>query len=240
MDETFWHPDVIEALTPLFQLIESLLEPINGKQLLVHPGRPEELPFRLAARVGNGHVTALAPGKGRDRDLRRRAERERLTSRLTFKHLSAWTSGRMPLKDGTMDAYIRLDSVFFLSECGYGDWPPTDDVDVLRPGGVFVDLITRRLRNISKDAELAFSSLDISIEDWDTPEEVRSFLEDAGLVEVSVQDVTGLFKPAWEACRRHARFEEDVASLAYVLDNPATRLGTGFMYILRSGRRPRT
>jgi hypothetical protein len=89
--------------------------------------------------------------------------------------------------------------------------------------------------SVPQQVEAAFSSLGTEPSFEPDMEGYLDSLRSAGITDPAVADITDLFIPVWRMCREHPRFEEDVQSFVWLLDDPSTRLGVSIAYILIKG-----
>ena len=234
VDRRFLTSEVLAALEPVFARIESEFQPLNGKTIAICPAAPEDLVFRLAARVGNGNVIGIAPERSRRKELEARLKKDRLEDRLTFKHRGVFLD-TFPLRASTVDGFLYGLEAFWTDEADYAIWSPTDNCKALRPGGVYLELAINQKKPVPEQVLLAFDSLDVNPSFEPEIDPYLDSLRSAGLRDISMTDITDLFIPAWRLCRDHPRFEEDVQNFIWLLDDPSTRLGVAMDYVLIKG-----
>jgi len=234
MDKRFLTPEVIHALDPFFERIETELQPINGKRIVIWPAAIEGLAFRLAAKIGNGHVTAIAPDSDRKKGLKERIKAEGLMDRLEIVHTRRWPMQHIPHRMDQSDAFLDTSELFSTNEM----WLSMDVselmVSAIRPGGYYLYFIGVTQKPVMKDVEMAFGSLGFDLHQ-DGTKEVLEGLRSEGFTDVAAIDITDLLIPAWTLCRGHPRFEEDVQNFIWLLHDPETRLGLSCSFFIVKG-----
>ena len=227
-------PEVIAALEPLFARIEAELQPLNGRTIAICPAAPEDLVLRIAAKVGNGHVIGIAPERSRRKELEARVKKDRLEDRLTLEHRGVFLD-TFPLKASTVDGFLYGLEVFWTDEADHAIWQPSDICKALRPSGIYLELAILQKKPVPEQVEMAFDSLDVNPSFEPEINPYLDTLRSAGLANISMADITDLLIPAYRLCRDHPRFEEDVQSFVWLLDDPSTRLGVSCAYVLIKG-----
>ncbi len=75
---------------------------------------------------------------------------------------------------------------------------------------------------------------------WDaTLEDFRSWMVEAGLINIEVHDLTSTVKMVWEDRSEFDLAISHQAGYAYLLDNPQAGLGKSIFYIYASGEKPK-
>ena len=234
VDKRFLTPEVLAALEPLFARIESEFQPLNGKTIAICPAAPEDLVFRLAARVGNGNVIGIAPERSRRKELEARVKKDRLEDRLTFKHRGVFLTD-FPMKASTLDGFFYGTEVLWTDEAENALWGPEEICKSLRSDGIYLELAKIQKGPLQEQVEMAFTSLGVDPSFDPDIEGYLDSLRSVGMTDVTVTEITDLFIPAWRLCRDHPRFEEDVQNFVWLLDDPSTRLGVSNGYVLIKG-----
>ncbi len=106
---------------------------------------------------------------------------------------------------------------------------------VLRPGGVMTitDVIVPTGPPPVVRADLFAAGLDYLC--VATPEDFRGWMEDAGLVDVEVLDVTDVVRPVWE---RRLSDPSVASAVRHLLGSGSWSLGHGLQYIRVRGTKP--
>ncbi len=229
----YWSASEIKELTPILDQILSDLEPLDEKNLLVLCSAAGEIPFWLAERMDHGHIL----GVELNQQLLEVAQRSTIARQMS--HLVAFRGTekmRLPLPDGTFDGLV---SEFILfptptpTEIGQPEM-----ARVLKPGGkiLITDVIITKPISLEMRSELGRIGLDYLCEG--TADDFRGWMQEAGLVDIEVEDLTPIVKPVWEHRRKHDHAVEHRSGYRFLLEDSPAKLGEGLFYIYVRGTKP--
>ena len=228
-----WSQSEIERLAPILEEIQADLEPLNGKDILVLCSAAGEIPFWLAERMTQGHILGVELNDDL-LEVARLSAKERDVGHLV--EFQKADKIRLPLPDNTFDGLI---SEFII----YPTPMPTEIGQpemgrVLKPGGrmVITDVIVTQ--PISQEAlnELKAIGLDYLCEG--TAEDFRRWMQEAGLTDIVVKDLTPRVKAVWEERRAQDPMLEHRSGYSRLLEDPSVRLGDRIFYIYVRGTKP--
>jgi ubiquinone/menaquinone biosynthesis C-methylase UbiE len=228
-----WCRNEIERLSPILEQISSDLAPVDGKHILVLCSATGEVAFWLGEMMEQGKVAGLELDPESLEVSRRAAHEMGLEGVVEFfpgekKHI--------PLPDASIDALV---SEFIV----YPTSTPTEISQVemarvLQPGGkiILTDVIvTQPLDQPVRDA-LQSIGLDYWCEA--TQADFRSWMADAGLVNLQLLDLTPTLRHVWEYRRSSDRVSAHQAGYACLLDDPDIGLGRAIFYIYLNAEKP--
>lgn len=230
-----WGLNEIERLSPILEQISSDLTPVDGKQVLVLCSATGEVAFWLGEMMEQGKVTGLELDPELLEIARRTTHEMGLEGVVEF--LPA-EKQRIPLPDASMDALVSEFIVYPTStptEIGQ-----VEMARVLRPGGkiILTDvIITRRVVQPVREA-LQSIGLDYLCEA--TQADFRSWMAEAGLVNLQLLDLTPTLRNVWEYRRSSDRVSAHQAGYTTLLDDPHVGLGRAIFYLYLSGEKPKT
>jgi ubiquinone/menaquinone biosynthesis C-methylase UbiE len=145
---------------------------------------------------------------------------------------------RIPLPDASIHALV---SEFIV----YPTSTPTEISQVemarvLRPGGkiVLTDVIVTR--HLGQDVREALQSIGLDYLCEATQADFRSWMAEAGLVNLQLLDLTPTLRNVWEYRRSSDRVSAHRAGYATLLDDPHVGLGRAIFYLYLSGEKPKT
>ncbi len=228
-----WSRSEIDRLNPILEQISVDLAPVEGKKILVLCSAAGEVAFRLAEMMETGKVTGLE----RDDELlelARRAVREMgLGSSVEF--LPAQPD-HIPLEDESYDALVSEFVVYpspLPTQVGQSEM-----ARVLTPGGkmILTDVITTNPLAPEVREELEIIGLDYLCDA--TQEDFRHWMEEAGLVNIQVLDLTPTLREVWEARQETDTSMAHQVGYAYLLDDQELGLGKTIYYIYAIGVKP--
>lgn len=230
-----WSPSEIKELSPILDQIRSDLEPLNGKNILVLCSAAGEVPFWLAKRMSCGYIL----GVELDRELLETAQHSLKEKQLS--HLIEFRAGdktRLPTDDNRFDALIS-EYVIFPTPAPTEIGQP-EMARVLKPGGkmLITDVITTKPLALDIRAELDRIGLDYLCEG--TADDFRSWMEDAGLIDIEIKDLTPVVKRVWEHRRKQDPAQDHRKGYSLLFEDSLTRLGDGLYYIFARGTKPWT
>ena len=110
---------------------------------------------------------------------------------------------------------------------------------VLHPGGrlILTDVIVTQPLPAEVKEELEIIGLDYLCEA--TMDEFRAWMDDAGLINVDVQDMTPTLQAVWEDRQEADRVASHRLGYSYLLDHPQYGLGKSIFYIYARGEKPK-
>ena len=229
-----WSRNEINRLLPILEQISSDLAPVDGKNILVLCSGTGEVAFWLGEMMEQGHVTGLELDKDALENARRSAHEMGLGQIVEF--LPA-EKQHIPMPDSIFDALV---SEFIV----YPTTTPTEIgqpemARVLTPGGkmILTDVFVTNSLPQQVRQELATIGLDYLSEG--TPNSFRSWMVDAGLINVEVHDLTPTVQIVWED-----RYAADLAAThqagySYLLDDQQIGLGKTIFYTYAHGEKPK-
>jgi SAM-dependent methyltransferase len=229
-----WNRNEIDRLSPILEQLSADLAPVDGKRILVLCSAAGDVAIRLAEMMETGKVTGLELDP-EALELSRRAAREMGLGE-TVEFLPA-EMDRIPLEDTIFDAIVSEFIVYPTSSPTQIGQPEMSRV--LAPGGkmILTDVIVTEPLSPKAREELALIGLDYLCEG--TQQDFRTWMSEAGLVNVEVIDMNSILRPVWES-----RSETDRALLhgpgyRYLLEDSRTRLGKGIYYIYVKAEKPK-
>ena len=230
-----WNRSEIDRLSSILEQMSADLAPVDGKRILVLCSAAGDVVFRLAEMMEIGKVTGLEFDPDSLELARRAAHEIGLEGMVEF--LPAEQKS-IPMPDASFDALV---SEFIV----YPTTSPTEIGQaemgrVLAPGGkmILTDVIVTKRLPAQIRQELALIGLDYLCEA--TREDFRSWMTDAGLVNVETLDLTPTVRNVWENRRSIDLTAAHQPGYSYLLDNPAFGLGKAIFYIYVHGEKPKT
>lgn len=228
-----WNRSEIDRLSPLLERISTDLAPVDGKRILVLGSAAGEMAFRLAEMMETGKVTCLEMDPQLLELARRAAHEMGLEGMVEFFPAE---KERIPLEDDSFDALVSEFIVYPTSapsEIGQQEMRR-----VLAPGGklIMTDVIvTRPIAQVVRD-ELEAIGLDYLREA--RKEDFLSWMADAGMTKVAIDDLSSILRAVWEARRENDPTPNHWKGYETLLDDPSTSLGNAIRYIYIRGEKP--
>ncbi len=204
-----WNPKEQEILAPVLERIGETIDPLEGKRVLVLCSAVGDVAFWLAKRMKTGRVVGLELSE----EQLKIARAGNLAPRVAF--LPAERT-RVPFPDASFDALVSEFIVFPSPE-------PTDAI----AQGAFPDEVKRALAEVGLTYGCEAS-----------PDDFRGWMEEAGFLEIAVEDLTPLVRRAWAWRRAHDPEAAAKPGYRYLLEDERFALGRGLFYILVHGRKP--
>jgi ubiquinone/menaquinone biosynthesis C-methylase UbiE len=228
-----WSQSEIEKLSPILERVHVDLEPLNGKSILVLCSAAGEIPFLLAERMTRGHILGIELNDDLLEAARLSAREKHVGSLVEFRKAE---KTHLPLPDNTYDALISEFIVFptpMPTEIGQPEM-----ARVLKPGGrmVITDVIIPQPLSPEVRKELNTIGLDYLCEG--TADDFRHWMQEAGLTDIVVEDLTPTVKAVWEQRRDQDHVPEHRIGYSLLLDDSSVRLGEGILYIYVRGTKP--
>lgn len=228
-----WNRSEIDSLSPILEQLAIDLVPVDGKRILVLCSAAGEVVFRLAEMMETGHVTGLELDQESLEIARRAAHEMGLESMVEF--LPA-EKDHLPMLDSSFDAMVSEFIVYPTSS-------PTEIgqiemARVLVPGGkmVLTDVIVTKPLPPQVRQELTSIGLDYLCEA--TQDDFRSWMADAGLVNVNVLDLTSTVRQVWESRRENDLSASHQRGYSYLLDGGNFSLSNALFYNYVRGEKP--
>ncbi len=228
-----WNRSEIDRLSPILEQLSADLAPVEGKRILVLCSAAGEVAFRLAEMMETGKVTGLELDQESLEIARRAAHEMGLEGLVEF--ITA-EKDHLSLDDSSYDALVSELIVYPSSlptEIGQ-----TEMARVLTPGGkmVLTDVIVTRPVPSQVRQELTLIGLDYLCES--TPDDFRSGMADAGLVNIQVSDLTSTVRQVWESRRETDQSISHQRGYSYLLDDGNFSLGEAIFYMYVRGEKP--
>lgn len=228
-----WSRNEIDRLLPILEQISFDLAPLEGKKILVLCSAEGEVAFWLGEMMELGHVTGLELDRAA-LDIAKRATHEMgLEGMVEFIPAE---KDHIPLPDESFDGLV---SEFIV----YPTTTPTEIgqpemARVLVPGGkmILTDVIVTKPLPGDVRQELTDIGLDYLCEG--TPNDFRTWMTDAGLINVKVTDLTSTVRKVWEVRRTTDRAAARKPGYSYLLDDDKYCLGEAIFYIMVRGEKP--
>ena len=224
-----WTAEERRALQPIVDAIVDDLEPVAGKRILVLCSATGEVAFRIGERVGDGEVVGLELADDMfEASVEALADRPEVTVRFEGALMD-----RIPFPDGSFDGVVSEFVVYPTSQAT--DFGQPEMARVLRPGGAMTitDVIVPAEPPPEVRAELSAAGLDYLC--VATPDDFRRWLEEAGLTDVEVLDLTDVVRLVWE---RRLSDPSVVQAASHLLGSGPWSLGHGLRYIRVRGTKP--
>ncbi|MFZ3070279.1 MAG: methyltransferase domain-containing protein [Anaerolineaceae bacterium] len=228
-----WTQNEIELLSSILEQIKTDLEPVEEKNILVLCSAGGEIALWLAKKLKQGKVTGV------ELDQKLLEQARQLAKEQSLEDVSEFIQAEktyLPLSDSTFDALLSEFIVFptpVPTEIGQPEM-----ARVLRSGGMIVltDVIVTKV--IPQDVRAAFQTIGLDYLCEATQDDFRRWMEETGLIDVEVVDLTPTVRHAWEQRRRIMRVAEEHKGFVYLLDDPNFRLGEAIFYIYVRGKKP--
>jgi ubiquinone/menaquinone biosynthesis C-methylase UbiE len=229
-----WSRNEINHLSPILEKVSSDLAPVEGKNILVLCSATGEVAFWLGEMMELGHVTGLELDQEALDIARRSAHEMGLEQMVEF--LPA-EKRHIPMVDAIFDGLV---SEFIV----YPTTSPTEIgqpemARVLKPGGkmILTDVIVTKPLPQQVRQALADIGLDYLCEG--TPDDFRSWLVNAGLINVEVHDLTPTVRKVWEDRCESNFTAAHQPGYSYLLDDRHYGLAKAIHYIYVRGEKPK-
>lgn len=227
-----WSQDEIYVLFPILERIGDDIAPLEGKQILVLCSASGEVAFWLAQRMEQGKIIGLELDPELLKASQSAAKARGLERIIEFR---AAEKERIPFPDSVFDVLL---SEFIL----YPTPAPTEIgqpemARVLKSGGTMVltDVITPQ--PYPNEVREALAEIGLTYLCEATKEDFRDWMEEAGLTDVQVTDITPVVREAWEYRRKQDLKGQDKPGYRYLLEDDDYALGRALFYIYVIGRR---
>lgn len=228
-----WSHSEIAKFSPILEQIQADLEPLNGKSILVLCSAAGEIPFWLAERMTQGHILGVELNEDLLKAACRSAKEKRLGPLVEFR---ATEKTRLPLPGDAFDGLVSEFIVFPTptpTEIGQPEM-----ARVLKPGGrmVITDVIVTKPVTPQVRKELNAIGLDYLCEG--TADDFRSWMQEAGLTDIEVKDLTPVVKAVWERRQKQDLVPDHRIGYSLLLEDASVKLGEGIFYIYVRGTKP--
>ncbi len=228
-----WTKDEITLLSPVLERFEIDLKPLDGKSILVLCSSGGDVAFWLARRMKQGKVTGIELDQQLLERARQQVKEQGLESIVEF-HQAEKT--RIPFPDSTFDALVSEFIVFPTpapTEIGQPEM-----ARVLKSGGIMALTDVIMVKPLPQDVRTELQNIGLGYLCEGTQDDFLSWMEEAGLVETEVTDLTPVVRQIWEKRRRNVSKAEEPKGFTYLLDNLNFRLGDAIFYIYVHGKKP--
>lgn len=224
-----WNDEERRLLQPIVDVITEDLEPLAGKRILVLCSATGEMAFHLAEHVGDGEVIGLEYAE----DLLVVAQAALAGDPAKPVRFDRALMDRIPYPDASFDGLVSEFIVYPTSQAT--DIGQPEMARVLRPGGVMTitDVIVPTEPPPQVRADLSAVGLDYLC--VATPQDFREWMEQAGLVDIEVGDLTPIVRPVW---KKRMQDQADAPGATHPLASGPWSLGTGLRYIRVRGTKP--
>ncbi|WP_376791692.1 class I SAM-dependent methyltransferase [Thermoflexus sp.] len=228
-----WTQEEITLLSPVLERFEIDLKPLDGKSILVLCSSGGDVAFWLARRMKKGKVI----GVELDPQLLERARQqvnEQGLERIVEFHQAEKT--RSPFPDSTFDALVSEFVVFPTpapTEIGQPEM-----ARVLKSGGLMALTDVIVVKPLPQDVRTELRNIGLDYLCEATQDDFLRWMEEAGLVETEVADLTPVVRRVWERRRQSVSKAEEPKGFTYLLDDPNFGLGSAIFYIYVRGKKP--
>jgi SAM-dependent methyltransferase len=227
-----WTENEIALLAPVLERFEMDLMPLDGKNILVLCSAGGDVAFWLARRMKQGKVTGIELGSQLLEHSRRQVKEQGLENIIEFHHAE---KTRIPFPDSTFDALVSEFIVFPTpspTEIGQPEM-----ARVLKSGGIMALTDVIVVKPLPEDVRTEFREIGLEYLCEGTQDDFLRWMEEAGLVEAEVMDLTPVVRQVWEKRQSISRPKEP-KGFTYLLDDPNFRLGDAIFYIYARGKKP--
>lgn len=230
-----WNRSEIDRLSSILEQLSFDLAPVDGKRILVLCSAAGEVALRLAEMMETGRVTGLELDQESLGLARRSVHEMGLEGMVEF--LPA-EMDHIPLPDKSFDDLVREFIVYPTTTPTQIGQP--EMARVLAPGGrmILTDMIATAPLPIQVRQELANIGLDYLCET--TQDDFRTWMTNAGLINVELLDMTPTVQVVWEERRLLDPAASHQQAYAYLLDDARFCLGSRLFYIYVRADKPKT
>lgn len=226
-----WTENEIALLSPVLERFETDLKPLDGRNVLVLCSAGGDVAFWLARRMKQGKVTGIELDTQLLERARQKAQEQGIEHMVEF-HQAEKT--RIPFPDSTFDALVSEFIVFPTpspTEIGQPEM-----ARVLKSGGIMALTDVIVVKPLPEDVRTEFREIGLEYLCEGTQDDFLRWMEEAGLVEAEVTDLTPVVRPVWE--KRRQSISKEPKGFTYLLDEPNFRLGDAIFYIYVRGKKP--
>lgn len=189
--------------------------------------------FWLATSMKRGKVTGIELDASLLERARQHAREQRLENTVEF-HQAEKTHISFP--DGTFDALVSEFIVFPTpspTEIGQPEM-----ARVLKSGGVMALTDVIVVKPLPQVMRTEFREIGLEYLCEATQDNFLCWMEEAGLMETELADLTPVVRRVWEKRRQSVSTAEEPKGFKYLLDDPNFGLGAAIFYIYVRGKKP--
>ncbi len=229
-----WGRNEVDRLSSILEQISADLAPVDGKDLLVLCSATGELAFWLGEMMEQGKVTGV------ELDPESLAISQRAAHEMGLEGIVEFLPAekqRISFPDANFDGLVSEFIVYPTSLPTEISQP--EMARTLKPGGklILTDVIVTRALPPDVREALEFIGLDYLCQG--TTGDFRSWMADAGLVNVQVLDLTSTVRQVWESRRESDRAPSHHQGYSALLDDPRYCLGKAIFYIYARAEKPK-
>lgn len=227
-----WSQVETEKLSPILKQVQSDMEPLEEKSILVLCCAGGDVAFLLGKRMKSGHIIGLELSEELLETAQRSAKEKGLEGIVEFRKAKR---AHIPLPDGMLDALVSEFIIFptpLPTEMGQQEM-----TRVLKPGGkiVLTDVIITKPAPQKLRTELQTIGLDYLCDG--TIDDFRDWMKEAGLTDIEFIDFTPVVKEVWKQRRNIDASPERQRGYSLLLEDPVFRLGEAIFYIYVRGKK---
>ncbi len=226
-----WAENEIEMLSPIFEQVRKDLGPLGDKNVLVLCSAGGDIAFWLAKTFKQGNITGLELDQQLLERARQRAKEQGLSSVVNFRQAERTC---IPFPDHTFDALVSEFIVFPTpapTEIGQPEM-----ARVIKSGGVMILTDVIVTKPIPQDVRTELQAIGLDYLCEGTQDDFYRWMEEAGLTDVEVLDLTPIVRQVWE--QRRKSISTTLRGFACLLDEPNFKLGEAIFYIYVRGKKP--
>jgi len=228
-----WTQTEIELLSPVLEQIRMDLEPIDGKNILALCSAGGDVAFWLARQMKQGKVTGLELDPMLLASASQLAKEQGLENLVEFRQAE---KTHIPFPNETFDALVSEFVVFPTpapTEIGQPEM-----ARVLNSGGMMVLTDVIVTKPIPEDMRADFRVIGLDYLCEGTQDDFRRWMEEAGLIDVEIVDLTSIVRRVWEHRRKTMPMVEERKCYTHLLEDPNFGLGEAIFYIHVRGKKP--
>jgi len=228
-----WTRAEIEMLSPVLEQIRMDLEPIDGKNILVLCSAGGDVAFWLAKQMKQGKVIGLELDQTLLASASQLAKEQGLENLVEFRRAE---KTHIPFPNDTFDALVSEFVVFptpVPTEIGQPEM-----ARVLKSGGMMVLTDVIVTKPIPEDVRADFQAIGLDYLCECTQDDFRRWMEEAGLIDVEIVDLTSIVRRVWEQRRKTIPMAEERKGYVYLLEDQNFGLGEAIFYIYVRGKKP--
>jgi ubiquinone/menaquinone biosynthesis C-methylase UbiE len=221
-----WSRSEIDRLHPILEQISADLSPVDGKQILVLCSGMGEVAFWLAEMMETGKVVGLELDPDALTLARRSAHEMGLEQIVSFQVAE---KDHIPFADRTFDALVS-EFIVYPSEM------PTEIgqlemARVLKPGGKMIVTDVLLTQQLSTQVRQSFAAVGLDYLCEATINDFKSWMTQAGLINIKVLDLSATLRNAWEARQETDKLATHQPGYSNLLGYGNFGLGRAIQYI---------
>ena len=228
-----WLSSEIKALSSILYQIQTDLEPLDGKSILVLCSAAGEIPFWFAEKMTHGHILGVELNSELLEASQRSAEEKHLTHLTEFRRTE---KTHLPVQDCSFDGLVS-EFIIFPTPTPTQIGQP-EMARVLKPGGKMVITDVILTVSITPETREALNSIGLDYLCEGTADDFRYWMQEAGLTDIDVQDVTSVVRRVWQQRRRLDLSPDHRLGYSLLLEDSPVKLGEGLHYIYVQGTKP--